>query len=369
MNAFTIKDVKVVLPGGSGYLGRTLTRAFERDGHEVVVLSRSLSPHARHVAWDGRTLGAWANELDGADAVINLAGRSVNCRYTKTNLAEMLASRVDSTRAVGRAIDKARRPPRVWLQMSTATIYAHGFDEANDEQNGRIGGNEPGAPKYWRLSVEIARAWEQALAAAGTPHTRKVALRATMVMGTEPGGVFDVLRTLARLGLGGPLAGGEQFVSWIHESDFVRAVAFLIERDDISGPVNVAAPVPLPQSAFMRYLRGALGVPLGMSATRWMAELGALALGTDTELVLKSRRVVPRRLLEAGFSFDFPTWPAAAADLVARGTCAEVEGVYTRHAVALALGLRSAGGAPGLFAKSSPANQRQSGSTNAFDGD
>jgi uncharacterized protein (TIGR01777 family) len=309
--------MKLVLSGGSGYLGQTLTRAFESRGHEVVVLSRRRSRSGRCVWWDGRTLGSWTSELEGADAVINLAGRSVNCRYTKTNLAEMLASRVDSTRAVGRAIQQARRPPPVWLQMSTATIYAHRFDAPNDELIGCIGGNELGAPRYWRMSIAIATAWEEALAKAQTPATRKVALRTAIVMGGEPGGVFDVLLKLTRFGLGGPLAGGSQFVSWIHASDFVRAVAFLLERDELSGPVNLAAPDPLPQREFMAALRAAWGAPMGLPAARWMAELGALVIGTDTELVLKSRGVVPRKLLEVGFTFEFPDWHAAAHELVA----------------------------------------------------
>jgi len=310
--------MKVVLPGGSGHLGQVLTRAFERAGHEVVVLSRRRCGHGRVVQWDGRTLGSWMSELDGADAVINLAGRSVNCRYSKANLTEMLASRTDSTRAVGLAIQQARHPPQVWLQMSTATIYAHRFDAPNDEVTGCIGGNEPGVPSYWRMSVEIASAWEQALAAAHTPATRKVALRTAMVMSTEPGGVFEMLASLTRCGLGGSLAGGHQFVSWIHEWDFARAVMFLLGREDLEGAFNLAAPAPLPQREFMAALRAAWRVPVGLPATRCMAELGAVVLRTDTELVLKSRRVISKRLPEAGFAFEFPEWPAAAADLVAK---------------------------------------------------
>lgn len=317
--------MKVVLPGGSGHLGQLLTRAFERRGHEVVVLSRRGGGHTRVVEWDGRSLSAWVREMDGADAVINLAGRSVNCRYTEANLQEMLDSRVDSTRAVGRAIERAQRPPPVWLQMSTATIYAHRYDAANDEATGRIGGDEPNVPASWRASIEIAKAWEGALQEANTPATRKVALRTAMVMSTQPGGVFDVLVGLTRWGLGGPLAGGRQFVSWIHERDFVRAVEFLLEHDDLENPVNLAAPAPLPQREFMAVLRAAWGAPLGLPATRWMAGLGAFVLRTDTELVLKSRRVVPRRLLDAGFAFDFPEWRAAANELVARRRRCPVE--------------------------------------------
>jgi len=242
----------------------------------------------------------------------------VNCRYTDANLKGMMSSRVDSTRAVGLAIEKAVRPPRVWLQMSTATIYAHRFDAPNDEATGRIGGDEPDAPGYWKFSIDIARAWERAQQEATTPQTRKVALRSTIVMSPDRGGIFDVLLGLTRLGLGGPIAGGRQFVSWIHDRDFARAVEFLIEHDDIAGPVNLAAPNPIPQRDFMAALRAAWGTRLGLPAMKWMVEIGAFFLRTDTELILKSRRVVPERLLGAGFSFDFPDWPGAAHDLVER---------------------------------------------------
>ncbi|MGW0585237.1 epimerase, partial [Streptomyces sp. NPDC002920] len=285
--------------------------------HEVVVLSRRPSGPGE-VGWDGRTPGAWAGELDGSDVVINLAGRSVSCRYTPANLKAMMDSRVESARVVGEAIGVAVRPPKVWLQMSTATVYAHRHDAPNDEDTGVIGGAEPDVPGYWGYSVDIATAWEAELEKADTPHTRKVALRSAMVMSPDRGGVFDVLSRLARLGLGGPVAGGAQYVSWIHDRDFVRAVEFLVARDDLAGPVNLAAPEPLPQRTFMRALRSAWGVPVGLPATKWMAELGALALRSDTELLLKSRRVVPGRLLAAGFAFDHPQWPEAADALVRR---------------------------------------------------
>jgi uncharacterized protein len=310
--------MKIVLPGGTGQVGSVLRRALTAAGHQVVVLSRQPVTDRGEVGWDGRTLGPWTEEIDGSDVVVNLAGRSVSCRYTPANLKAMMDSRVESARIVGEAIAASPRPPRVWLQMSTATVYAHRFDAANDEATGLIGGSEPDVPGYWAFSVDIATAWEREQERADTPHTRKVALRSAMVMSPDRGGVFDVLLRLARLGLGGPVAGGAQYVSWIHDRDFVRAVDFLVARDDLAGPVNLAAPAPLPQRAFMRALRGAWGVPVGLPATRWMAELGAFALRSDTELLLKSRRVVPGRLLEAGFVFDHPQWPQAAADLVHR---------------------------------------------------
>ncbi|WP_055588757.1 TIGR01777 family oxidoreductase [Streptacidiphilus griseoplanus] len=309
--------MKIVIPGGTGQVGAILNRALDAAGHEVVVLTRHPTLKGQ-VPWDGRTLGPWAAAVDGSDVVVNLAGRSVNCRYTAANLREMMDSRVDSTRVVGAAIAGAARPPRVWLQMSTATVYAHRFDAPNDEATGVIGGTEPDVPDYWSYSVEIAKAWEKAQQEADTPATRKIALRSAMVMSPDPGGVLAVLLGLARLGLGGPVAGGAQYVSWIHEHDFVRAVEFLIDREDITGPVNLAAPGPEPQRAFMRTLRSAWGVPLGLPATRWMAEAGAFALRSDTELLLKSRRVVPGRLTGAGFDFRYPRWPQAADELVQR---------------------------------------------------
>lgn len=233
--------MKIVIPGGTGQVGAILDRALTEAGHEVVVLTRRPS-RDREVWWDGENPGTWAREIDGSDVVINLAGRSVSCRYTPANLKAMMDSRVHSTRVVGEAIAAAAHPPRVWLQMSTATVYAHRYDAPNDEATGAIGGDEPDVPDYWSYSVEIAKNWERAQEQADTPHTRKVALRAAMVMSPDRGGVFDVLSGLVRLGLGGPVAGGAQYVSWIHDQDFVRAVEFLIDRDDIVGPVNLAAP-------------------------------------------------------------------------------------------------------------------------------
>jgi uncharacterized protein (TIGR01777 family) len=309
--------MKIVLPGGTGQVGRILNRALTAAGHQVVVLTRRPAGEGE-VPWDGRTLGSWAEAIDGSDAVINLAGRSVSCRYTAANLQAMMDSRVDSAQVVGEAIASARQPPRIWLQMSTATIYAHRFDAPNDEATGLIGGAEPDIPGYWAYSVEIAKNWERAQEQAATPDTRKVALRSAMVMSPDRGGVFDVLLRLTRLGLGGPVAGGAQYVSWIHDQDFVRAVQFIIDKEDFTGPVNLAAPTPVPHRTFMRDLRSAWGIPVGLPATRWMVELGAFALRSDTDLLLKSRRVVPGRLLEAGFTFDYTNWLNAADDLVRR---------------------------------------------------
>ena len=294
--------MRIVIPGGSGQVGAILARAFADD--DVTVIGRG-GP----VVWDGRTLGPWVDAIDGADVVINLAGRSVNCRYNEANRRAIMDSRVDSTCVIGEAIAQAANPPRVWLQSSTATIYAGRYDAPNDERTGIIGDG---------FSVDVAQAWERAAVESCPLATRLVLLRSAMVMSPDRGGVFDVMSWLARLGLGGSVAGGRQYVSWIHDQDFVRAVRFLIERDDLAGAVNLAAPGPLPQREFMRVLRSAWRMPVGLPATKWMAEIGAFAIRSDTELLLKSRRVVPRRLVDAGFSFGYPDWRSSAADLVPR---------------------------------------------------
>jgi uncharacterized protein (TIGR01777 family) len=279
-----------------------------------------MKPAARRmVQWDGLSLGSWTNELQGADVVINLAGRSVNCRYNDRNRREIMDSRIDSTRIIREAIAKAQQPPRVCLQASTATIYEHRFDAPNDETTGILGGSEPKAPDTWRFSIDVAKAWEKAAQGApALPRTRLVLLRSAVIMSPDRGGAFDLLLKLVRFGLGGKNGNGRQFVSWIHEADFVRAVYWLIERESLSGAVNVASPNPLPNAEFMRELRQAWGIPFGLPSTDWMLEIGALFLRTETELILKSRRVVPARLLQNGFSFHFSEWRGAARHLCAQ---------------------------------------------------
>lgn len=307
--------MKVVLAGGSGNVGSVLRRHFAGRGDEVIVLSRSGRGGA--TVWDGETLGPWVSALEGADVVINLAGRTVNCRYNAHNLREMMDSRVRSTKVLGQALGQVGSQA-VWLQSSTATIYAHRFDAANDEETGILGGQEPHAPPKWVASIEIAKAWEAELEAANVPGVRKVAMRSAMTMSADPGSVFHVLATLARRGLGGRLGNGKQFVSWIHEADFAASIDFLIDRKDLDGPINLCSPYPLPQAEFAQQLRKAVGAPFGLPAAAWMIEIGTWAMRTESELVLKSRRVVPKRLLDAGFEFRYPHWTDAAADLASR---------------------------------------------------
>ena len=305
---------RIILAGGSGFLGHALAKHFGNAGYEVVILTRApkvKTGNICEVGWDARRLGGWTRELEDAVAVINLTGRSVNCRYNPQNRKEILESRVASTQVVGEAIAQCKQPPHVWLNASTATIYQHTFGSAWDE-SGTISGT-PEAKDIF--SVEVACAWEQALNLAKTPHTRRVALRTAMVLGRGKNSVFPVLTRLVRLGLGGKMGNGKQFVSWIHEADFCRAVEWLIMREDLRGAINVCAPNPLPNCEMMRSLRSVGGMACGLPSTEWMLEIGTFFLRTETELILKSRRVIPQRLVESGFDFQFPSFREAVKDL------------------------------------------------------
>lgn len=308
---------RLVLAGGSGFLGQALARHFLQLGWEVVVLSRhpQMRRAAREVAWDAESVGEWARELNGAEAVVNLTGRTVDCRYTGTNRRLIMESRVNSTRAIGRAIAQCAQPPGVWLNSSSATIYRHTFGPAWDE----AGTDFAATPEVKdEFSLAVIHAWERALNTIATPHTRKVAMRTTMVLGQARNSVFPVLRRLARIGLGGRMGSGEQFVSWLHEADFLRAAEFLITHDELSGAINLAAPNPVPNHELMRAFRELVGMPVGLPATVWMLEVGAFFLRTETELILKSRRVVPARLLKGGFEFRYPELRGALENLNAR---------------------------------------------------
>jgi uncharacterized protein len=311
--------MRIVIPGGSGQVGRILARHFHCDGHAVTVLSRNPRPAPwRVVLWDGVKPGEWIRDLTDSDICINLSGRSVNCRYTAANRRAILDSRTQSTRLLNEVIASISHPPRLWINAGTATIYRHSLDRAMCEAEGELGGNEPGAPDTWRFSIDVAKAWEEAFFATPVPGTRKVVIRSAMTFSPDRGGVFDVLSALVRRGLGGTQGSGDQFVSWIHEDDFVRAVDLLIAREDLAGIVNVASPCPLPNRDFMSALREAWGVRFGLAAPAWAIGLGALLMRTESELVLKSRRVVPGRLLAAGFRFRYPEWPVASRELVGR---------------------------------------------------
>ncbi len=314
---------RIVIAGGSGFLGGVLAGYFRKLGCEIVILTRrphSTIPGIRYIIWDGQSLRPWARELDGSDALINLAGLSVNCRYHARNRRRILESRLDSTRVLGEAIAGCARPPRVWFNSSTATIYRHTFGPAWDESE-EIAGS-PAAKDIF--SVEVAIAWEKVFNEAKTPVARKVLLRSAMVLGLGGNSVFPALRRLVRLGLGGRMANGRQYVSWIHQDDYCRAVEWLLDHDDLSGAVNIAAPNPLTNADMMRTLREVCRMPIGLPATLSMLEIGAFFLRTETELIIKSRRVIPGRLLKSGFQFHYASIRDAFEDL-----CHQTKG---RHA-------------------------------------
>lgn len=313
------RPLRIVLPGGSGQVGTLLARHFHGQGHSVAVLTRRPAPAPwKTVPWDAVSIGPSVDEIEAADVVINLTGRSVNCRYTTANRREILESRTVSTRLIGEAIRRAAHPPKIWMNASTATIYRHALDRPMDEATGEFGGNEPNAPDTWRFSIDVATRWEDAFFTSPAPGTRKIALRSAVVMSPVRGGAFDILLTLVRFGFGGASGSGRQFVSWIHDRDFLRTIEYLMAHDDLDGAVNLASPNPLPNAEFMAAMRKAWGTRIGLPAMDWMLEIGAVFLRTETELILKSRRVVPGRLLAHGFKFDFPDWSAAAQDLVDR---------------------------------------------------
>ncbi|SFS18505.1 hypothetical protein SAMN05421771_3484 [Granulicella pectinivorans] len=313
--------MRIVLPGGSGQVGQMLARHFHARGHRVTVLSRSAHPSPwKTLSWDGRTTGDWVTALEGSDLCINLTGRFVNCRYNQANRREIVASRVDATRVLGQVIAGLDRPPALWMNASTATIYRHTLDtqQPNDEFTGVLGGGEPGAPDTWNFSISVAKAWEQAFDEIPTPRTRKVALRSALTLSPDQGGVFDVLLGLVRHGLGGTQGSGKQWVSWIHEVDFIAAVEWIVGHPELEGPVNLAAPSPIHNRDFMRVLRETCGVRIGLPAPAFLIEIGTRFMQTESELVLKSRRVVPGKLMQSGFEFRFEDWPGAAKELVKR---------------------------------------------------
>ena len=306
--------MKLIIPGGSGFLGLYLAEYFSKKGWEIVILTRGAKApqgNIRYVHWDGKTIGPWADELDGADAVVNMAGRTVNCRYTDKNKAEILNSRLDSTKVLGEAIAKAANPPKIWINSSSATYYkdTRGSLPANDEYNGQTGSD---------FSMGVCQAWEKQFNESATPaNVRKIALRSTIVLGKQ-GGAMEPILGLVKKFAGGAQGPGTQYISWVHVHDFARIVDFLIERTDITGAINCAAPNPELNRDFMSKLRKACKVPFGLPMPEWMLRMGAVLIQTETELILKSRKVVSKRLEEAGFNFDYPTVEKAFEEIVSR---------------------------------------------------
>lgn len=300
---------KLVIAGGTGFLGQALARHFARKGWAVVILTRK--PPAENLAgkcvtWDARTLGPWTQELKDATALINLCGKSVNCRYHARNRHKILQSRTQPTNVLARALQNAKTPPLVWLNAASATIYRHSLDTPMNEETGELGTG---------FSVEVCKAWEKCFFTPELHSVRRVALRTSMVLGHDKNSVYPILSRLARFGLGGKLGNGQQHVSWIHEQDFVRAVEFVVNDEGICGTVNLTAPAPVRNTVFMDTLRRTLGVPIGIPQLKPMLEIAAWLIRTETELTLKSRFVVPEKLLQHRFVFNYPFVDEALAAL------------------------------------------------------
>lgn len=298
--------MKIVIAAANGYLGKVLAKYFTQQGYKVVGFCRreTVLENAKCVLWDGKSFGNWANELEGATALINLAGKSVDCRYTEENKRLILSSRVESTKVLGVAINNCTHPPKVWLNASSATIYRHAEDKSMDEGKGEIGEG---------FSVNVCKTWENTFFSSETPKTRKAAMRISFVLGNS-GGAYPMLKKLVQFGLGGKMGQGTQFISWIHEEDFCRAVEFLI-NNEIEGAVNLSSPNPKKNKDFMRAMQKRYNIPFGLPQPKWLLELGARIIKTETELILKSRRVIPKRLLNNGFKFNHKELNSALRNL------------------------------------------------------
>ena len=300
---------KMVIAGGTGYLGQVLVRYFKSLGYECVILTRQRQhshEKVRFVQWDAKSLGDWMEELENAEALINLTGRSVNCRYNAQNRLDIFNSRQLSTLVLGEAILQCKNPPLVWLNSASATIYRHAQDRPMDEFEGEIGNG---------FSVEVCKLWEHTFNGFNLPKTRKIVLRSALVLGNG-GGVFPEFKKLVQMGLGGKMGIGEQMVSWIHERDFANAVHFLIENPTFSGIFNLSAPMSLSNNTMMSSLRRQMKINFGLSSTVWMLKLGTWLKQTELELVLKSRWVVPTRLKSVGFDFEFTEFENAVDNLL-----------------------------------------------------
>jgi uncharacterized protein (TIGR01777 family) len=304
-----MKYHKIILAGGNGYLGKVLAKYYSLIADEVVVLSRKAATangNIRTVLWDGKTIGTWSAEMESSDLIINLCGKNVNCRYTENNKTEIVASRVVPTALLGEVIANLKSPPGLWINISSATIYRHAEDSAQDEESGDIG---------YGFSIDVCRAWEQTFFDTRTPYTRKVALRMSIVLGRSDG-AFPRLLNLVKLGLGGKQGDGNQYVSWVHEQDAARCTEYLLAHSELEGVINCTSPEPVSNKELMRTIRGAYGIPFGAPSPAWLLEIGARLIGTETELILKSRWVMPKRLLDSGFSFLFSKLDHAVKDII-----------------------------------------------------
>ncbi len=299
---------KVIIAAGTGFLGKVLIEYLKPKSETIIILTRGKSKienNVKFVNWDAKTIGNWKNELDNADVLINMTGKSVDCRYNKKNKDLILSSRIESTAILGKAIKECHNPPKVWLNSSTATIYRHSLDKEMDEIHGEIGTG---------FSVNVATSWENTFFEQQTPKTRKVALRTSIVLGKN-GGALQPIVNLTKIGFGGKQGHGNQKLSWIHETDFARSLEFIINNQKITGVINIVSPKPTTNQAFMRILRKLMKIPFGISLSKPILEFGARLIKTETELILKSRNVVPKKLQDHGFVFLYPNLKTALNDL------------------------------------------------------
>ncbi|ADY51858.1 domain of unknown function DUF1731 [Pseudopedobacter saltans DSM 12145] len=304
-----MKYNKIVLAGGNGYLGTVFAKYYKDLAREVIILSRKAKAKEENIetiVWNGSTKGEWISSLEGADVLINLCGKNVNCRYTQKNREEIIASRVVPTKLLGEVIGQMQNPPRLWINITSATIYRHAEDRPQDEYNGDIG---------YGFSVDVCKKWEKTFFNTDTPLTRKIALRMGIVLGRTDA-AFPRLLNLVRFGLGGKQGEGEQYISWIHEQDAAKCTEWLIDHEALQGIINCTAPAPVQNTDFMRMIRKAYGVSIGLPAPAWLLEIGAMVIGTETELILKSRWVIPQKLLDSGYNFLFSKADYAIKDLL-----------------------------------------------------
>lgn len=317
-----MKNKKIILAGGSGFIGQEMTKYFGKE-NKIIILTRQVNEktnrndynslsaddieNATYVKWDGKTHGGWVNELNDADLVINLAGKSVNCRYNEKNKNEIFDSRTDAVKAIGQAIDKCDPPPSLWINASSATIYRHALDRPQDEYTGQF---------HDDFSVQVCKRWEKTFYDQQTPQTRKVALRMAITLG--PGGILIPYFNLLKFGLGGKQASGKQMYSWVHIEDTCRMIEWIYDRREISGTYNSSSPNPVTNEEFMRIFRKVTGHTFGLPAYKWMLQMGAPVIGTEIELVLKSRWVIPTKILETGFEFKHPLLEEALSDIICK---------------------------------------------------
>ncbi len=296
--------MKIIIAGGTGFLGQALEKYFTKKNHNVLIMSRKPT-RANEIKWDAQTLGEWAKVLENAAVLINLTGKSVDCRYNEANKKAIFASRIESTELLQKAIDLCQNPPKIWLNASSATIYIHAESQLMTEEKGIIGDD---------FSMNVCKSWERTFFEKQTPNTRKVALRTSIVLGNK-GGALPKMKLIARLGLGGKQGRGTQYMSWIHIQDFCKAVEHIIENQNIEGVINITAPAPIHNQDFMTLLRKTMAIPIGIDSPVFLLELASIFIRTETELLLKSRYVYPQKLIESGFEFEYSTADTALKSL------------------------------------------------------